>query len=801
MKTHHKQHNTHWRKNLLNNSVAVLAMATGLTGIVNAEEAEERSMIVLDEIMVTAQKRQENAQDIGISVSAFGSEDFRYFGNDIGSLAGQSPGVESYANGSFLQSFFIRGIGLNEFASNYNAPVAIHNDEVYVARNWQAARPVFDVARVEILKGPQGTTFGRNNTGGAVNYYYNEPTSETEGYIRGDADEHERYSLNGAVGGALSENLTGRIAFQTRFGSGGPQFNIFDGEEHGTPRLFQIRGRLNYEIGDTVIKIMVQGGSDKSDLMAYKGPGIFNVAGPGFCPEVLTGAVSFAPDTCSKFNGLLQLNGVENADLLDTEPGDIFTINQNYPGKKDDTFYGGYLRIEHDFENMTLTSITSYDRYNRDQREDSDGSPLVSNDLDVYSEFDQFTQELRLNGQFAEGRSNFVLGLFYEHDQQFQADSLALGVGTPFNLPPASAGLPPRLYGEYLQKVNSFAVFLNNDYDVTDRLTISTGLRYTYERTVADGFSNAGLNDVLGDTDTPQTFLVPGNIDTLNEDTSAANPTLDGATSNRHVDENVSWKLGINYDVQDDVMLYATASTGFRTGGYSIPFGGAIVEYEREKVLSFEVGLKSRFMDDRVQLNMAGFRLRTTDAQVNVDDPVSPVVPITRNIPEVVTWGFEADLKIAATEHLTANFGVSYLDAELTDAGGRSMTTISTLGPIPLQGNTPVNSPKWQLNGRLNYLRPVTDTLGILASADARWVDSRFLELTNQPVDFAPSYIVVNGRIGVASLDGSWDVALYAKNLFNEEYLTYMNNLPGPGFKLDIFGEKRSIGIEFGYYF
>lgn len=776
---------------LLSGTACAMALNVVLGGVAYAQ---------LDTIVVTAQKREQSVQEIGGSINAFGEEETRLFANDIGALAGQAPGVESYGNGTFLQSFFIRGIGLNEFAGNFNAPVAIHHDEVYVSKNWQAARPNFDLSRIEVLKGPQGTLFGRNNTGGAVNYFTARPTREFEAYVRGEADLHERYNLQGAVSGPLSDTLSGRFSFYSGFGSGGPQFNLFDGEEHGSPDVHQFRGQLLWEGEATTVRVLAHGGVDKSELVGYKGPGIFNLFGPGFCPEALAGQVSLAPETCAKFNGIAALNGRPE---LEFEPADVFTINQNHAPRKDDHYYGGYLRIEHDFGNVLLTSISSYDYYERDQQEDSDSAPVASADVDWYNELDQFTQELRLTGNFADGRSNFVLGGFFEHDDLREVDSAELGSDNPFNLPPANAGLPPRLLALFDQQVNSLAFFLNNDFDLTDRITLAMGVRYTRESTTIDAMTNVGLNDVSGREDLPATLLVPGGIDTVNDTTSATNPSNDGITSNKHVDTNVSWKVGLNFEVTEDVLVYTTAQTGFRTGGFSVPFGGSVVEFDREKVLSIESGLKSRFAGDRVQFNIAGFRTRTQNAQVNVDDPLSPLVPITRNIPEIVTWGAEADVQVAPNDYLTANFGVSYLDSEITDSGGAAITTIALAPSTPIQGNSPVNTPEWQLNGRINYFQPLSGTsaLAILASADFRWTDERFLEITNQASELAGSYTVVNGRIGLASVDGRWDISVFAKNLFNEKYLTYVNNLPGPGFKIDIFGERRTIGISAGYQF
>lgn len=733
---------------------------------------------LIEEIIVTAQKREQSAQDIGITISAFDGDDFREFGSDIGSLAGQIPNVEAYGNGTYLQSFFIRGIGLNEFSGNFNAPVAIHLDEVYVSKNWMASRPNFDIQRVEALKGPQGTLFGRNTTGGAVNYYTNLPAENFEAFIEAGIDNHERYNLEAAVSGPLSDNVRGRFSYYGAIGNGGPQDNIFTGEEHGKPDVQMFRGQLIWDASEqTTIRLLAHGGYDKSDLTAYKGPGIFNFGAPGFCPQALAGQVSDAPSTCAKFGGLATAAGVPEAEF---EPADPHTINQNYAPTKNDDFYGGYLRIDHELDWATVTSISAYERYNRNQREDSDSTPIASADVDWFNEIDVFTQELRLTGEVND-RWRYVAGFFFEHDNLKQYDSAELFSATPFLLVVVPAP-PPRFVGDFEQENDSYAFFLHNEYELSDTLTATVGLRYTNDQTDINARTLLGLNDPTGDDDRVTPVVI---VDTLNDS---------------RTDNDFSWKLGLTWDVSDDLLAYASLTTGFRTGGYSVPFGGSIVEYAPEDLFAQEVGMKGLFLNESLQINAAFFRYEYQDLQVNVDDPVSPLVPVTRNIGESETIGFEIDAWWRPSENWDAKFGAGYLDAEFTETN-RAMTTISALGPIPLEGNTPVNSPDWQINGLLRYQQPVMQGWDVMLMSDFRWVDQRFLEVTNQPADRADDYWVVNVRAGLLSQDGNWELSVWGKNIFDEEYLTYTNNLPGPGFKLDIFGEQASFGATLRYNF
>ena len=246
----------------------------------------------LEEIIVTAQKREQSVQDVGLTVSVFDSEAYRELTRGtLDGLAAQLSNVQAYATNTFLQSVHIRGIGLNEFQGQYDSPVAQHIDEVYISKPWMIARRRFDIQRVEALKGPQGTLFGRNTTGGSMNFFTNAPTQKFATELQLGADEHERYRAEGMVNGPLSENLSGRLSMLGEVGSGGPQKNLFTGEEHGKPDVFELRGQLLWEGEDLTVRALLHGGYDKSEKVAWKGSGIYNASGV----PVLFGTPATAP--------------------------------------------------------------------------------------------------------------------------------------------------------------------------------------------------------------------------------------------------------------------------------------------------------------------------------------------------------------------------------------------------------------------------------------------------------------------------------------------------------------------------
>ena len=746
----------------------------------------------IEEIIVTAQKRAESAQDVGLTISVFDADSYRELtGGSLDGLTSQIPNVEAYLTNTFFQSVHIRGIGLNEFQGQFDSPVAQHFDEVYVSKPWMVARPVYDVQRVEVLKGPQGTLFGRNTTGGALNYYTNLPVEQFAASLEAGIDEHERYSIQGMVNNPLSDRLFGRLSFRSQFGSGGPQKNLFDDEQHGKPDLFDFRGQLLWTGENTTVRFLAHGGTDKGEKMAFKGPGIFNVGAPGLCPELFTGQVTDNPSTCAKSAGFAILNGFPQGEF---EPEGKFTINQNTPPTVDDTFYGGYLRFDYEMAWATFTSITAYEYYERIHREDSQSDIFNSTSTHYYNEINQISQELRLTGDVND-QWRYVLGFFYEYDDLDQVDGSDL---SEQQIPGIAPPFADQFFAQFNIKVDSFAVFTHTEYDFTDNITLNMGIRYTKDSTE--------VNDaLLGLGNLPQTgkesFVTPCLITTFPGGPigAPACPFLGPQAplfSDERTDDNFSWRAGIEWQPMEDTLIYANLTTGYRNGGYSLPFAGAATEFESEELFAQEIGFKGQFIDNTLQLNVSAFRYVYDDVQVNVDDPVSPLVPITRNIGEQKNAGIEGEIAWRPSMRWHLKQGLGYLDAEYRDTA-RAITTYA--GVIPLDGKRPVNTPKWTYNGVVRYEQPVLEGWNVIIMTDYRWIDDRFLEATNQLFEKADDYWVVNMRAALRSQDGTWEVAVFGKNLFDEEYLTYVNNISF--FKLDIFGETRTFGASVRYSF
>lgn len=748
-------------------AVLLCSVAFGVGAPAFAQQASEADANTTTEIVVTAQKRAQSVRDVGIAITVFGADDLRRSqATDVGALASQLTGVVATTSVN-LPAFTVRGIGLNEFASNFDSPVAIHVDEVYKSKPFMATVPFFDIQRVEALKGPQGTLFGRNTTGGSVNYYTQEPEFETSGGMNFNADNHGRARVDGFVNAALSDEVAVRASYLVAQGSGGPYRNLLTGADYGAPNQMVGRLQLKWQGANTSVRLMGYAFRDKSELTPYKSPGIFNPDG-SLCPQVFTGEIRKNRGACLKYGPFVP--GPNPLGLRETQS--IRELSADNPQGANNNAYGGYARVEHQAGPVTLTSITAFDYFQRDQTDDPDNSPYATANQNYYARINQFSQELRLFAKL--GRLNLLVGGFYEHDSITDVTSADLSQNALLGLPPFA----PRLAATFKQKVRSLAAFSNAEYALTDTLSLIAGLRYTSDRTSIDAQTYLGANDPTGHTHVV-TPVIPAD-----------------ALVDRRTDNTTSFRAGINWKPTPDQLVYASISRGFRSGGYSIPFGGVITSFDPERLTAYEIGSKSRLLNRMLDLNVSAFFYDYKDLQTNVDDPSSPLVPITRNIGGSRTYGVEADVTLRPTPTFLIRLGGSYLDSRFrnTDA---VITTYA--GPISLDGKRPVNNPKWSGQGMVQKSFEIGAGRELIANTDFRYVGNRFLEATGQVFDRAPSYWVQNARLTLASKEGGWEVSAWGKNIWNKEYLTYLNNVSF--FRLEIYGEPSSYGISAAFKF
>lgn len=719
-----------------------------------------------NEILVTAQKRVQSASDIGVSIQAIGQDDLRRLqANDVGNIASLVTNVVATTSAN-LPAFTIRGVGLNEFASNFDAPVAVHIDEVYRSKPYMNSMPFFDVQRVEVLKGPQGTLFGRNTPGGSVNFYTAEPAFSNEGGFNISGDNHGRFRGDGFVNAALSENVAARFSYFVAQGTGGPYFNLTTGKHYGAPNQLAARAQIKYKGDSTTIRLTGYTYRDKSETTPYEVPGIFTAAG-AICSQVLNNTIDDDRSACLKYPTVTgsPVNGL-------TESPSIRQFRSRKLWLANNTAYGGNFRIEQDLGSATLVAITAYDDFTRGQTEDGDTVGLIGwATSDFYSNIRQFTQEVRLSGKA--GKLNYLIGGFYEHDKLTEVNSAELQ-NVVVNLPDAF----PRVGADFVQKVRSFAFFTHNELEIVPTVSLVAGVRYTNDRTTAAGSTYLGASDPVGRAQriTP---VVP--VDAVNA---------------ARTDENISFRGGINWRFQPDHMLYASISRGFRSGGYNIPFGGGINEFAPERLTAYEAGYKARLLDRKLDIALAAYWYDYKNLQVNVNAEGVEIATVTTNIGSSRTYGGEAEMTYRPDPSWVLRTGISYLDAQFTNTS-RTVTTYN--GTVSLDGNQPVNTPHWTIQGFIQKTVPISNSLNLIMQTDGRFVDKRFLRPANQVFDSAPSYWVQNARVAIADIDGKFEIAAWGKNIFNKDYMTYLNNV---GFlRIEIYGDPASYGLSASFKF
>jgi len=764
-----------WRRVLLISGVSlpVIAMTVGVAAqdAEPSETSSAKTLFQLEEVVVTAQKRSQSEQDVGITMAAFSENDLKmtntFNTEDVAALV---PNIQ--VNYGFGQvAFNIRGLGINEFSANLDSPVAVHVDEIYLSKNFMNNLVLFDVERVEALKGPQGTLFGRNTTGGSVNFYTRKPTEEFEAGMTVGYGNYEQFQAEAYISGPITDSVSGRISAMVRDQGEGFYENLTLGVDEGTVERFAIRGQLQWTGTNTDALLSFHYGEDESELPPYEGVGIFTpdsfaAGAPVFCQDYLDGTVTGASPNC-----------IRGTDGLNPGDDDPFTSNGNAIHQSNNTSIGGSIRINHDFGNMTLTSISAIEHYERDLNEVSDGSPSGVISVFWFQDITQYSQELRLASNGG-SRFNYVAGLYYQHDDFRNDDYLAV-----------AGGLAPGFYTNFDQEIDAFAAFVHTDYAITDSLSLIAGLRYTHEDISIDGGTDIG-------TGTVQDGLITRPADIL---LRAADSALIPEGNSRS-DQDLAFKVGLEYrpditsDHLDDLLAYAHVSSAFRSGGFNAAFAGsqdAFTSLGPEEIYAYEAGFKTTWLDRRLQINGAAFYYDFRDGFINVDSDTAPI-PITINAAGIDTYGAELDIRWLPAEGLDLQAGLGWLDAEI-------VSDITSAG-TNLRGFSPVNSPEWSFNAAANYEFSIGDGLVMALNMSANWRDEQYLEAINAPANLEQSYWLVNARASVFSDEG-WSLAFWANNLTNSEYRTYVNDLPGFGWLLNLYGPPRTYGLTFSYDF
>jgi iron complex outermembrane receptor protein len=761
-----------------------LAAAVAL-GLAAGQAAAQQA---LEEIVVTAQKREETVQTVANVVNVFSAEDVQDLGiREPRDIAVQTPGLltKNGPNGLVTVGFYMRGVGINDFTGTVDSSVGVYVDEVFKASPDMLNFAIFDVERVEVLKGPQGTLYGRNSTGGAVNIITARPTEELEGYVRAGYANYDTFTWEGAVSGPITDTLLGRISIagQESGSDSGFSHNRLTGNTLGDNDSIAVRGQLLWQPSDTFDARLIynfgeqEGEQPLLETVSALDPVALANGQMRVCQPVIQGRR--AEGQCVHATGYFDPDN----DRFDSD-ADVD------PTLKIET-HAVTLQMNWHLPRFTVTSITGYEDFDKLQTQDIDSTPFAAgNNETIDNEIEAFSQEIRLTSDDSWPFS-WILGAFYSDssiDWWQTIDLSAIAI-------PTSNGAK--------QDTESWAVFAHASVPIMEKFELEGGVRFTHEERDWVGGSFVGTFRGI------EQGLASG-IPPLSALPIPPGGTLEGFQPGSPMDfdntleeDNVDFRVALKYHHTDDLMFYVSVSEGFRSGGVSsavIFSQGALEPFGVESLRAYEGGFKMNLAGGAAQLNASAYYYDFEDYQATFVR-ATEVSARLQNAGDVEIYGIEASLKWLVTENLFLEAGINWMENEITDTDvilppldGGPATTI--------EGNEIANAPSYTINGRARYEFPEFQGLLPYAQVDFTVVDDHYLEPNNRAVLREDGYFLLNGRIGFRQEGRGWEAAAWVKNLTNEKYLTAAQDIIlALGFAERVQGLPRTYGIEVGYRF
>jgi len=787
------------------------------SAVAAAIAASSATAMQLEEVVVTAQKREQGANDVGIAINTFTGEQIRELGIlSADDIAMYTPGVtvnETAATGVPL--YTIRGVGFQDYSTAASSTVGLYFDEVAMPYTVMTRGLLFDTNRVEILKGPQGDLYGRNTTAGQINFISNSPTENFEAGVTASIGSYQATDIEAFVSGPLSDSTRGRLAARYVKSNEGWQENTVGNDKLGEDDVMALRGIIETDHTEALTtKLIVSYVDDQSDNTAntaYDGReiGLGQFVAPHLPLDqyVIPTGANFGETPPFYSTGDNTKAGWTNS-YTSPITGRTFDLRP----QRDNQATNVALRIDWDLGSATLTSISGYSDFQREEANDWDGgyyndsSNINTTDLEVFS------QELRLSGE--SDNMTWVAGLYYSYDDMdeyyhyFMSDSVYALASIPFGVGLFAPNPILELDTKYQQETESAAVFGHVEYNLSPELSLVLGARYTNETrdwtgctyVADDGSLGLFLNNVFGLAGSPFE-LGPGDCGTINDIGGfdpAFNPYTDSVDTSR-----VTGKVGLDWKPSDDVLVYGSISNGFKSGG----FNGAnsntttqLIPYEEEVLTAYELGTKATLLDGRMQLNAAVFYYDYEDKQEQ-DAAVTLVGNISglTNVDESEISGAELEITWQPVEGLTLAGNAAWLDSEVKEWQAVSRAESSYPNNIvyyDASGQDLAMTPDLSYTLFARYEFAVADNLVMDISADLNYTG----ETTGgpRPEDATEDYSVANARIGLGSSDGSWRVMGWVRNLADEDYYPSAYG-GGNGPYVRTYGMPRTVGVTLSY--
>lgn len=704
-------------------SVSTLAMAP----VAHAAEPEQQTSATeengIGDIVVTAQKRSESVQRTAIAITAVSGDDLRSRQiTTIGAIAQQVPNL-NITEQIGQARITMRGIGVDNISTASEGSVAFNEDGVFYSRSSAALASFYDLERVEVLRGPQGTLYGRNATGGSVNLITKKPDfGSTNGYVMLTAGNYNAINTEAALGMALSDTVAVRIAGQTQHHAGYGH-NLATGKEIDGRDSQSLRGQVLIQPNEK-FKVLLGAdyfqSDDTSNSYHYFGPGLEDANGNVVQPVAI------------------QIGGTAAPNVRDIRA----SVDPHAKSK----FYGFRSDMSYELSDaVTLRSISAY-RYSH-YTLDTDASPIGN--IPIFPVFlgeksNQFSQEFQLNVDTS--RNKFVAGLYYLHEK---IDGFISG---PFNIDPGGTNfLAQGYYAGGTLKTNAYAAFAQDTYSVTDAFRVTLGARYSLER--------KSVHD-QADFDLARAYA-PSNVSLV--------PFFD----DHKVFRSFTPKVGVEYDVTPTTLFYASWSKGFKAGTYNL--GSSLASLRPEKVDAYTAGIKATTSDRKLRANIEGFYYTYKDLQVG---KVKQLAIVLENAATATIYGLEGEFMAKPIDApLTLSLNASWLharfDSYITPDAARPAGDGVTVDPdtgapaFNLHGKTLVQAPNYVINASVDYVieAPIGD---ITLHADSIWSDRVYFNSYNRSDVSQPAYNLQNATISYSNPDKTWQLSAYVRNIANK---------------------------------
>tara|TARA_B100001057_G_scaffold501101_1_gene620548 strand:+ start:1951 stop:4164 length:2214 start_codon:yes stop_codon:yes gene_type:complete len=710
---------------------------------------------VFEEISVVAQKREQSVQEVGIAITALTGDQLEALGFDNAQqVTAMAPGVQTVQpNGEANYSVGIRGVTNSDFTTNVESPVALYVDEVYISQMSGAGFSLFDLERVEILRGPQGTLFGRNATGGLVHFITRKPTFYQEGYAKITLGDYNQRKFEGAYSNELTESLAARLSVNINKADGYID-NRYTGDKLNNANDKTVRLQLLYNPADNVEALFNFRYSDQD-------------IDTGFFENVSSiRAGELTPDEMNPVLGYID------------NDGDVYAGDYDDPGFNELETNGATATIKWTIsDDVKLVSITDISNVERTYIEDTDASPVPLFNFFLTTDAKQISQELRLEGSV--GELQWVVGGYYL-DLDINDSNGAIsepfigGGGTTVE------GSEGGLYSPYISTLTSQSLFGQIEYPLATDLTLIAGMRLIQDEKEFDFSVNA------------VEFLNPESKPGFADDSNIALQAMLGEYNASRKDTEVASRLQLNWFPVEDILTYVSWNRGVKGGGYNAPifpltppnyYDDDTLSYDPEQLDAYEIGVKSD-VGEYGRLNVAAYYYDYTDYQIF---NIIGLDTITINSPDASSKGFEVEYQGQLGDNWDVLLGAAFNDAEaeLADASK----------------TRPIQSPEWNYNGLLRYHIPLSSG-SIALQADFVYRDDVKFALTDAETVQQDAYTLYNASITYTSADETWQVSAYVDNLTDEEYVVQAFDLSSTdvfGMTEQYYGKPRWWGVSVKY--